>query len=214
MVLVASLVITLCIAVVAGATYALFTDDVTTSTHLVAGNLDIGLVRVSGSKVTLDPVTGYLKETALDRQDFGAETDKTVFGVQDGELSAPGSTFVADLQLTNNGTVAFSYKVYIRLVDEHASELAEQLKVYYKADGATDYADLGYLSALEANEDKQLVLIQNGVMAKNTPAADFSVKIEFVNLDNNNEAMSKIVNFDLVVEAVQLTSDPAATTQP
>lgn len=207
-IMVASLVIALCFTVVAGATFALFSGDTTINTHLVAGSLDIGLVRENGSKTTLDPTTGYLKKTELSRVDFSGETASTVFGVEDGELAAPGSVFEANLGLTNKGSVAFSYKVFIELKDENASELAKQLKVYFKAEGESEYTDLGFLSALESSEDKRLVLIQNAEMAKNAPATAFSVKVEFVNLGNvkNNAAMGTVVNFDLIVEAAQLTS--------
>ncbi len=216
--------IIICLALLAGGTYALWTKKVTVTNHLlVSGKMDLTLERVSLKKTTLDPTTGYMVTAAEDanvKDLVNTEASnyiKNAFSfADDGELIVPTSSYEAKLRITNTGNVAFSYNVHLKLdqsiyntdtykYSDYGQALAEQLQVtVYDANG--DQKDQRYLSAFSTTDDGTVVIDKVYVEAKEKTST-FSVKIEFVN-DNekNNSAMSKKVSFDIIVDATQATS--------
>ena len=142
-------VILLCLTLIVGMTWALFTDTQTVTNHLQAGDLDITLERIALSKTTLTP-KGYLNTTDYTGsdayEDFTNTTDanKNVFGLGQDELIVPGSKFVSTMKITNNSDAAFKYWIDIKIdvegltPDEIAAlKLDEQLiiTVYTDKDG-------------------------------------------------------------------------------
>lgn len=218
----ASVLLMLSVATLVGATYALFTDTAKINNHLQAGNLNISLLRNSLTKNTLNSL-GYLKEsTDTTVVDFTGTTNKNIFGLENDEVIVPASSFKADLELINGkknsdnsftkSSVAFSYTVKI-VVDSTTSnsDLVSQLNVTVtepKTDGEGD--DEVANGTLNNFTDFTLF---TGVMNKEDESKKFSVKLDFKNLDpvENNKAQDKEATFDLIVEAVQLTSEPTAT---
>jgi len=198
--LVACVMIMLCAAMIVGGTYALWSDNVTVENHLTSGTLQVKLERISLTKTYLDDETGYLvtagpDTTIVDFTDTNT-ADDNVFGIED-EKVVPCSEYEAKLRLTNNGDVAFTYDVIIKL-NSASNALAEQLKVYI------DGEDKGTLDQY-AVDGKAVISTQT--MAKNDTAKEFTVKIQFINDDDiNNDAQDKEVKFDLLVNAVQKTS--------
>lgn len=222
--LVSCVVILLCVCMIAGMSYALFTESVTVKNHLHAADLDIGLYRT------------YLKYNDLNNDgeleefedstvvDFTTTTfpEKNIFGVNsEGILLVPGSFFTADMKITNDGEVAFEYTVSIILNGDGSTDpaviarnkaLAEQLQVTFKhADGSTTVKRLTELSTG--------FTIQAGKMKVTDTEQEFTITIDFlddvvVNRDEtpredwiyNNEAQEGTVWFDLVVSAVQSTT--------
>ncbi len=198
--LMACVMIMLCAAMIVGGTYALWSDNVKVENHLTSGTLQVKLERISLTKTYLDDETGYLVTTDPDTTivDFtDTDTaDDNVFGIED-EKVVPCSEYEAKLRLTNNGDVAFTYDVIIKLNSE-SNALAEQLKVYI------DGEDKGTLDQY-AVDGKAIISTQT--MAKNDTAKEFTVKIQFINDNNvNNDAQNKEVKFDLLVNAVQKTT--------
>ena len=198
--LVACAMIMLCTAMIVGGTYALWSDNVKVESHLTSGTLQVKLERISLTKTYLDDETGYLVETVPDTTivDFTDTNtaDDNVFGIED-EKVVPGSEYEAKLRLTNNGDVAFTYDVIIKLNSE-SNALAEQLKVYI------DGEDEGTLDQYTVDGK---AIISTQTMAKNDTAKEFTVKIQFINDNNiNNDAQNKEVKFDLLVNAVQKTT--------
>ena len=183
-----------------GATYALWSDKTTVETHLTSGNLEIKLERMKLTKCTLDNSTGYLATTNNDEaKDFTTSTtaNANVFDIADGELIVPGAYYEAKMKLTNVGSVAFTYAVTLKLTDDNPAALASQLKFTF--DGtATDH--------LYTDANKGVLSVGEGSLDKNDAAKEFTVKIEFENLDANNSAMDQKANFDLIVEATQKTA--------
>lgn len=198
--LVACVMIMLCAAMIVGGTYALWSDNVTVENHLTSGTLQVKLERISLTKTYLDDETGYLvtagpDTTIVDFTDTNT-ADDNVFGIED-EKVVPCSEYEAKLRLTNNGDVAFTYDVIIKL-NSASNALAEQLKVYI------DGEDKGTLDQY-AVDGKAIISTQ--IMAKNDTAKEFTVKIQFINdNDINNDAQNKEVKFDLLVNAVQKTT--------
>ncbi len=191
----------LCAAMIVGGTFALWSDSAKVENHLTAGTLKVKLERISLTKTSLDNDTGYLVTTVPDTSivDFTDTNtaNANVFGIDNEEKVVPCSKYEATLRLTNNGDVAFSYDVIIQLTSA-SNALAEQLKIY------VDGEDKGTLDEYVA-DGKAIIATQT--MAKNDAAKEFTVKVEFVNDDSvNNDAQSKEVKFDLLVNAVQKTT--------
>lgn len=199
--LVACAIMLLCIVLMIGGGYALWSDSASVENHLTAGTLKVKLERISLTKTCLDDTTGYLAVSEdTTTVDLTSSTTQTVnvFGIGENEKIVPCASYDAKLRLTNNGDVAFSYEVIIKLTSV-SNELAGQLKVY------VDNVDMGYLSAYA---DAGQAIVATSTMAKNDTAKEFSVKIVFAHLDENNAAQNQQATFDLLVNAVQLTEEP------
>lgn len=214
--LMASVTIMLCMALLIGGTYALWSKTVSVNNHLVAGNLDLKLERIVLSKTMLDNETGYMIEKAIQTEedapvDLTTGSDVNVFGIEESELVVPTSCYEAKMRLTNNGSVAFKYQIVIKLI-EVDKELAEQLMV------SVNGVENGYLSTFDAQDGQVVVTSTDASAVEKGQATTFRVKVEFkddsaegVTSIINNAAMNKKVDFDLIVKAVQLTSGPNST---
>ena len=193
-------VILLCLAIIAGTTFALFTDSTTMRNHLVAGNLDVVLTRTNLKYNALNDL-GELDDFEItDDLDFTESSAENVFGV-DGLLIVPGSYFEAELEMRNRGNVAFDYNIQIVFIGE-ANLLADQIKLTLtRADGSTETKKLSELGAG--------LSVKAGKMTVNDHAETFSVRVEFIDLEGaaNNPTMNTSVEFDLVVTATQATAD-------
>lgn len=216
--LVSCTVIMLCICIIAGMSYALFTDSVSVGNHLQAGNLKVTLKRTNLEYAVLND-EGILETTTVEGElDLTDYTDENVFGLDsDDMLIAPGSYFDAELEIANTGNTAFNYSVSVKL-NGTATELAKQLKVtVYDANG-TAIGEPAMLSDLASG-----LSISAGIMKVTDDAQKFRVRVEFVNdndyntaLENSTEddlmdndlAQSGSAAFDLVVTAEQTTATP------
>ena len=221
--LVSSSVILLCMTIIVGMTWALFTDTQTVSNHLQAGDLSITLKRTELTKTTLD-ASGYLVETQVQTATDAAEvftnpTDENVFGIESNEKVVPGYKFVATMQIENQSDVAFVFWVKIDCKDEDvAKTLAKQLKiiVYTDKNGdgtidtTTEGVDSTVATGLEVGSDKNYIgTLEIG------KAETFIVSVEFVDegytyengvlTSTNDGAQEENVEFDLLVYAIQAT---------
>ena len=198
-VLIALLTIALCFSLIAAGTYALYTDSVNLTTHLVSGSMDITLKRTNLTTKTLSDA-GYLATNEYPADvDFSNTTDRNVFEITNNTLIAPGCSFDAEMTLSNASDVAFIWWIEIRYDDSENLALADQLKVTVTAAGTPSEA---FLSAgLTIGSENAPV----GTLAKSGSSV-FNVKVEFIN-DNsvNNSAQGQQVDFDLIVHAVQAT---------
>lgn len=223
--LVACSVITLCVCIIAGMSYALFTDSVSVGNHLQAGNLKVTLARTKLEYSVLNEQGELAVTTNNERLDFTEKNENNVFGIDSTDIRiVPGSYFDAELEISNGGNTAFDYNVGIKLVNE-STALAEQLKVTVR-DGNGDVIDTKMLSELAGG-----LTIDAGHMKANADAQTFSVRVEFVDdvvynngltpetnaegetleveTMDNDEAQSGTAVFDLVVTAVQATATAA-----
>lgn len=214
-------VILLCICIITGMSFALFTDSVSVKNHLKAGNLDIQLKRTNLEYSVLNADGELATTTVTDDLDLTTSTDENVFGIDSSDIRiVPGSYFEAELEISNAGNTAFTYNVGIHLLG--ASTLSEQLQVTVTHPNGTTTTKM--LSELAAG-----LTIDTGKMKVGDEAQTFTVRVDFINdvdynaaLDaeaeegeepaymNNNEAQSSTAVFDLVVTAVQATTPTPA----
>lgn len=205
-------VILLCMAMIVGVTYSLFTDTVKVKNHLRAGDLELSLVRRELEYSVLDE-DGYLRAVRVeDDVDFSSVTDANVFGIDAEDVRiVPGSYFDATMEISNGGNVAFGYSVGIRLSGV-SNALAEQLRV------RVTHPD-GSVSEKMLSEMAGGIAIDTGSMACGDNAQSFGVRVEFVDdldynreLDDeelmidNDEAKAQSAVFDLIVTATQATT--------
>ena len=191
----------LCTVAMVAATYALFSDKETVTNHLQAGTLNVELERLSYKKTYIGS-DGTMVTDEKDESEtpyvFTKGTTENVFGLKSGDLIAPTSEAEAKLRITNNGTVACAYSVKLK-VNGDKNALSKQLKVYLNGE------EKGYLATLE--NDGELFVIENAELKANGRSREFTVKIEFEDLENeeNNSAKGQTAEFDLIIEAIQKT---------
>lgn len=188
------------VSVAVGASYALFTDQVTVNNHLSAGSLDVGLYRVEYKENVL-VADGTIAESTPDttRVDLTQNADK-LFVIDD--LFVPTSWYETTVEVSNSGDVAFDYGVRILWKNDPANDkdqiIAKQIQITISVgDTQKEQFYLCYCA------DYDVVL---GSMLKGDAAEQFTVKAEFVNCDDNNAAMQAEIEFDLQVYATQKTN--------
>lgn len=205
--IVSGAIILLCMTIIAGTTWALFTDTQTVSNHLQAGDLKITLARTELTKRTLNS-DGKLVTSAPDktRLDFSNPTDENVFGIVENEKIVPGTKYVAKMEISNKSDVAFGYWIEIKCTDATAGEhLAKQLKVTVNTGtDATAFVNDGLI--VKGANDGYVGEILIG------KSAEFTVTVEFLdsfvvenNIEANDLAQGENLSFDLVIHAVQAT---------
>ena len=198
--LVSGSVVLLCLTVITGMTFALFSDDEVVNNHLKAGDLDITLTR---TKLTSTYLTerGFL-DTVTDEtdKDFTNGTDENVFAL-DGAVIVPQSKYIAEMQVSNNSDVAFGYWVEIVYTGKANIELSEQIDITVN----TEQSKRLNQGLMVGSASEPIAVLGVG------DASTFTVTVEFLDLANdiNNQAQGDDVTFDLVVHAVQYTgADP------
>lgn len=208
-------VIMICVCIIAGMSYALFTDSVSVKNHLKAGNLDVTLKRTNLEYSVLDSEGVLGVTTVTEDLDLTESSSNNVFGIDSTDIYiVPGSYFDADLEINNEGNTAFTYSISIKMIGE-ANDLADQLKVTVtRPDGSSTTKMLSELAGGMS--------VETGRMTAGEAAQKFSVRVEFIDdveyngslspeasasdRMNNNDAQAKTAVFDLVVTAVQATS--------
>ena len=204
--LVSASVILLCMTIIVGMTWALFTDTQKVTNHLQAGDLSITLKRTELTKTTLN-AQGKLVTSDPDTttKNFSNPTDENVFGIVEGEKIVPGTKYVAKMQVENHSDVAFGYWIEIVCTDKtNGADLAKQLRVTVNTgtDASASVND-GLTVGSSSNYVGELII---------GATAEFTVTVEFLdsfvaenNIDHNDLAQGESLSFDLVVHAVQAT---------
>ena len=219
--LLSSSVVLLCLDIVVGATFALFTETSTVKHHLQAGNLTASLVRHSYTYTILgeDGVmkTVDSKDVAADNKDVDVDFSKAntsnFFGFDNSKTikMVPGCTFNAVFTIANKGSTAFTYDFdFVKTDGKTISDIfAKQLNaevVAIKADGTKVTVASGTVYEFVNDgakvygpaSDEYLVVDANS-------STKFSVTVTFVPSGSNNDAENGNVWFDFVVNATQYT---------
>ena len=103
----------LCVAMLSGTTFAWFTDSVTSSSNIIqSGNLDIEM---------------YWSENNVDWKNADGADSEPIFSNDKWE---PGYTEMRYLKVTNEGSLAFQYKMLL-IPNGTVDKLAEVIDVYY-----------------------------------------------------------------------------------
>ena len=221
-------VILLCTAIIAGMTWALFTDTQKVPTHLQAGSLDVTLKRIALTKTVVDS-NGYLDfDKAIqtetdDPVDFSNtqafSNDKNIFDIVKDEVVVPGSKYSATMRIENHSSVAFGYWIEIICEDpDSAGALAEQILVTVNNGDETQIGE-GLKVGSPTNFVGKLTTNKNPDIAEDANSDTFTVTISFKDesftIDPitgelssvNDQAQGKTLKFDVVVHAVQLTKE-------
>ena len=190
-----------CLALLAAGTYALFSREFPITNHLVAGNLNITLTRTGLETTTLGASGHLVTTTDPNEKDFTNADGENIFELKDGAVIAPGCKFTAQLKLTNAGTVAFSYWLEVVVTDSSQGEaLAQQLKVKLTTESG-ESQDGSVSTGFSIGSETDGI----GVVDVDK-SAQFSVSVEFPDLENNNDARDQSVKFDIVIHAIQATT--------
>ena len=219
--LVSASVILLCMTVIVGMTWALFTDTVTVENHLQAGDLNITLERTKLEVYSIDSTTGYLADkTNNNVVNFSDPTDKNVFDLTTGSKIVPCSYYIATMKISNNtasvtenkqnSDVAYDYWIEVKLnVDGltaqeiEALKLDEQLEITVTSEKLTTPKTAWLSEGLTVGSDTAPL----GTLTLGD-SDDFTVKMEFVSGPKNDTAKTQNLTFDLIVHAVQRTTAP------
>ena len=211
--LLAGTTIILCLALIVGGTYALFTDEERVGVHLQAGDLDVDFYRTDVLGCYVDPDTGLIKEIHGGEIDFSEPEgdDLSLFDgiLADGEslLIAPTCHFTAKMKIVNNGNVAFNYVVGFEDIANENAALAEQLKVTLTIGGTPIFENVSLKDVLEQQYANN-VAIQT---CDGFDSEEIVVTVVFVDAgEDNNAAQSEgaelaISEFDIYVVATQVT---------
>lgn len=208
---IACLSIVLCVALIAGGTYALFSSKTSVTNHLRSGNLTLKLERVGLTKYAYDEASGEYKENVYTNGDayvdFSQATEKNVFDIARSEVIAPGVWYEATMRISKDNTnVPFAYKIIVKLngskgEDGKDNAFASQLCVY------VDGAPKGYLSDYVTAEGGNEVSVSSGTIGLTEGSKEFKVKLLFDPTADNNAVMNSTADFDLIVEATQGIDD-------
>ena len=220
-ILLSAATILLCCVIIAGATFALFTESRTITTHLKSGKLDVEFYRDRYSYTILDSDGTLRTVTGGTRVDFTKPVGENFFGFEGSSTNkfqiVPGSVFSADMQLVNKGTTAFTYDIEI-IYDTNDAEnhdvLADQLLVtvgeYTYAQNGDRVERVTKSARLSDPTWQTSEGYLEGTLKIGTTAvsSNMFVRVEFVsdgtnNGNVNNGVMSKSVYFDLVLTCVQ-----------
>ena len=156
--LISSSVILLCLSVIVGMTWALFSDTEDMNHHLKAGKLEITLVRTKLSGAALNPATGYIvpladlydDPTYLAQEKPFTNSKDNVFDLATSTKVIPGTYYVADMKIVNNSDVAFVYWVEILYnKDESNDDFAKQVVVTVDTDLTALARISGFTSCLK-----------------------------------------------------------------
>lgn len=184
-------------------TYALFSDTATSGGHLSAGSLDIGLwlTDMTGNELaedgTLADYTGF--EGAVDL----AADDSKVFDLDN---ICPGFNRTAAIEVRNNqSTTAFDYSVTVLGVEAETANQAASEALLGQLLVTVTYGDNQTRQFTLDEVTEEGVTVELGTMYANESSASFTVKVEFLDRTDNNDAMNGGVSFDIRVDAVQAT---------
>ena len=209
--LVSCAIILICLTIIIGVTYSLYTDRFIVGNHLVAGDLNISLQRTYLEYKSIDEKGVHTTKVDDTIFDFSDATTDNIFGLHAGDLRiAPGSYFEAKMRILNDNrsnaqyysNVAFTYSVEIVLVNG-SHYFADQMQVT-----VTDHN--GVSTTMRLDEVANGRSFEVGKLLAGEVGQDFTVRVEFLDdVDypemNNNLVQGEELVFDLVVTAVQAT---------
>lgn len=207
-VLISLVTVCICLALIIGGTYALFSDNVEVNSHLAAGSLKVKLDRVSYRECVLTE-DGVLAESQPDNKRIDL-TNTTTDDIKlfDVENSVPGCWYEVTLELANGGNVAFDYGMKMLWNGAEASEgekaLAEQIQITV-TEGDKTLAEFMLGDCATAGDGNGNIAL--GAMLAEDAAKKIVIRATFINDDENNTVQENSIAFDLQVYATQKTTN-------
>ena len=188
--------VVVCAAMLAGSTFAWFTDSVTSAGNIIkSGNLDVALEWANGTE-------------ALDTAEWKDASTNAIFNY---DLWEPGYTEVRHVRISNKGNLALKYEIRI-VANGEVSKLADVIDVYYIKDGKqitsrtglTDENKIGTLSQVLANPYAAKGHILAGDNAADV--ATIALKMQ-ESAGNEYQNLSIGTDFSIQLVATQYTSE-------
>lgn len=205
------LVIVLCLCVVVGSTFALFTEETRVNIAATAGNLDVKAEIVTEDAQYRSLGETFKKESAL----IDPENRVTHFvngGTAEfdgGKLIlskvTPGDAVKFDVKVTNNSDVAVKYtaRYTAKFVDKNGNEVVPKDKDGNTVTGEMLKVKITYNNGLTFTGSNEYAILERP--GSEVKTAVFTVEVEFPNgteaHDNQYQGLS--VAIDFVVEVVQ-----------
>lgn len=162
--------------------------------QVVRGELDISLMREKLETLKLNVDGLPVKSTDSTLTDF-SKSRENIFGITDDILIGPGCYFSAQMTVENKKPYAFDY--WLEIVPEGGgSLLSDQLELTVTIDGETVIKRT----------------LQDGLATDAFPKVSagkkgkFTVKLEYLNVQNNNETKNTTMAFDMTVHAKLIKS--------
>ncbi len=187
-----------CFALAMGTTYGLYHETVSTQTHLVAGTLKATLMRHKLTTVNIGEDGNFVRSVDDADKDFSASTQENIFGITQGTLVAPSSSFNVEMSIGNSGNVAFFY--YVEVVCNSMisdTTFASMLKISVETEHGERRETLISEGLSLGDDSNGLGTVEAG------GSENFTATLEFLDDENNNSVESKFVMFDLRIHAVQ-----------
>ena len=189
----------ICFAMLVGATYAWFTDSVSSvGNKIKAGTLDIDLYQFDGND--------WVEITDQSAPIFGSDQSAVAQNVNTDTLWEPGKTQVAYLKLVNNGNLWLKYSVAVD-VKNVANDLYEAMRYEIIPDAQpTAVAAWDAAAGVAVTTGKQATAAVDVPMP---PEAEhyFALALHMQE-DAGNEYQTGEVDFDLKIVATQYTAEP------
>ena len=196
-----------CIAIIIGATYALFTDSAKVTNHLQAGNLKVKLYRESYDNLLLNDQGALATQQNDTRTEITKDT-ANIFGLDNAKV-IPGCELKATFTLQNSGNIEVNY--YLEFVVKNGGDATDQSKL-------NEIADQIWLTVTIGSDKKTPIklsqLADNTFGGQDSPlgpialngTATFTVELEFRDLDDavNNTAQNQTITVDMIVHAQQV----------
>ena len=188
------------VSVLVFSTLALFTDEVETDNRIQAGTLSVDLyeTNMEGNRLNAEG-----KFEALGA--FGSEINLRGYAgkVFDMQSACPGMWREGTFRLENNeSSTAFTYALKVECAAGTGATQALYGQVEITVTRADGTEETFMLSAAAVSGGKTVDL---GEMLKTETEETFKVKAEFLNNNDNNQAQSGDVSFDIKLIATQVT---------
>ncbi len=177
----AILSIVLCVSLIAGATFALFTSESNVNIAVTSGKVDV--------VASVDETSVQTKQLDKDYVDGIENTYGGGIVIADGNITipniVPGDGIKFSIKVENNSTIAIKYRTVITCTDEDG--LLDGLKV--EIDN-------------ESYKGRKIVSKWQTLVVEQDPSMVF-VSIELVDGENNNDYQEKSMSISCAIEAVQ-----------
>ena len=190
------LILAMCFTILAGTTFAWFTDSVASSGNIIkAGKLDVSMKYADGTKAV----------PTAESSDWKDASTGAIFKY---DLWEPGYVDVKHIAISNDGTLALKYKVQI-VANGEVSELADVIDVYY-------YDPAAQIAARTAiDENKKIGTLRAALSGMDTTASGnllagekdvITIALKMQESAGNDYQMKSIgTDFSIVLLATQYT---------